>query len=140
MSEKIDTTPCLVNSVEKRSISCPSPLTPRAVFYKLKTMPLHNIREIYLDHAATTYLDPRVRESMEPYWELEYGNPSSLSRPGRRAKEALDKARETIAQLLNCRSDELTFTGGGTEAINLAIFGAVKQYGVPFQTKFCTGG
>ncbi|MBI2640415.1 MAG: cysteine desulfurase [Candidatus Sungbacteria bacterium] len=86
------------------------------------------MREIYLDHAATTYLDPRVKEAMEPYWELEYGNPSSLYRPGRRAKEALDQARESIAHSLNCRSDELTFTGGGTEAINLAIFGAARAY------------
>lgn len=86
------------------------------------------MKEIYLDHAATTYLDPRVKEAMEPYWENEYGNPSSLYRPGRRAKEALDQARETIAQILRCRPEEITFTGGGTEAINLAIFGAARMY------------
>ena len=86
------------------------------------------MREVYLDHAATTYLDPRVKEAMETYWEIEYGNPSSLYRPGRRAKEALDQARETIARILNCRAEELTFTGGGTEAINLALFGAARFY------------
>lgn len=86
------------------------------------------MREVYLDHAATTYLDSRVKEAMEPYWEIEYGNPSSLYRPGRRAKEALDEARRSVAQVLNCKIDELTFTGGGTEAINLAILGAARFY------------
>ncbi|QQG45749.1 MAG: cysteine desulfurase [Candidatus Sungiibacteriota bacterium] len=83
---------------------------------------------VYLDHAATTYLDPRVAEAMEPYWEEEYGNPSSLYRPGRRAKESLDSARSVVARLLNCKSEELVFTGGGTEAINLAIFGVARMY------------
>lgn len=87
------------------------------------------MREIYLDHAATTYLDPRVREAMNPYWEEEYGNPSSLYLRGRRAKEALDDARETIARLLHARSDEIVFTGGGTEALNLGIFGSARMYG-----------
>ena len=80
------------------------------------------MREVYLDHAATTYLDPRVKEAMEPYWTEEFGNPSSLYRKGRRAKDALDHARETIARILNCRPEELIFTGGGTEAVNLALF------------------
>jgi len=86
------------------------------------------MREIYLDHAATTYLDPLVKEAMVPYWEIEFGNPSSLYRPGRRAKDALDQARETIARILSCRPEELTFTGGGTEAINLALFGVARMY------------
>lgn len=86
------------------------------------------MREVYLDHAATTYLDPRVREAMEPYWEIEYGNPSSLYRAGRKAKEALDQSRDTVAQTLHCRPEEITFTGGGTEAINLAIFGVARMY------------
>lgn len=86
------------------------------------------MREVYLDHAATTYLDPRVKEAMELYWEIEFGNPSSLYRAGRRAKEALDNARATVARILNCRADELIFTGGGTEAINLAIFGIARMY------------
>lgn len=93
------------------------------------------MKEVYLDHAATTYLDPRVKEAMEPYWEEEYGNPSSLYRPGRRAKEALDNARGTIARFLNCRADEVVFTGGGTEAINLAIFGIARYYSTLSQTK-----
>ncbi len=86
------------------------------------------MKEVYLDHAATTYLDSRVKEAMEPYWEMEYGNPSSLYRSGRRAKEALDGARETVGRILRCRPEEITFTGGGTEAINLAIFGVARMY------------
>lgn len=86
------------------------------------------MREVYLDHAATTYLDPRVKAAMDSYWEQEFGNPSSLYRAGRRAKEALDRARETTAYILNARSDEIIFTGGGTEAINLALFGVARMY------------
>lgn len=86
------------------------------------------MREVYLDYAATTHVDPRVREAMEPYWETEYGNPSSLYRPGRRAKDALDAARTTIADILHCKSEELIFTGGGTESINLAILGVARFY------------
>lgn len=86
------------------------------------------MKEVYLDHAATTYLDPRVKDAMEPYWEMEYGNPSSLYRPGRRAKDALDHARDTVARILKCRPEELVFTGGGTEAINLALFGVARFY------------
>ena len=81
-----------------------------------------------MDHAATTYILPEVKKAMEPYWEEEYGNPSSLYRPGRRAKDALDEARQTIARILNCKPEELIFTGGGTEAINLAIFGVARFY------------
>lgn len=86
------------------------------------------MREVYLDHAATTYLDQRVKEAMEPYWGTEFGNPSSLYRAGRKAKEALDNARQTVARFLNCRPEEIIFTGGGTEAINLAIFGIAHFY------------
>lgn len=86
------------------------------------------MREVYLDHAATTYLDPRVKEAMESYWEIEYGNPSSLYRTGRRAKDALDEARGVIALYLHSRPEEIIFTGGGTEAINLAIFGVARFY------------
>lgn len=86
------------------------------------------MREVYLDHAATTYLDPRVVDAMKPYWIENFGNPSSLYRTGRRAKDALDKSRETVAKILHCRPEELFFTGGGTEAINLALFGVARVY------------
>lgn len=89
---------------------------------------LDTMREVYLDHAATTYLDPRVKEAMEPYWEMEYGNPSSLYLRGRHTKDALDNARKTVAQVLNCRVEEIIFTGGGTESINLAIFGTARMH------------
>ncbi|MBU6414693.1 cysteine desulfurase [Patescibacteria group bacterium] len=87
-----------------------------------------NHQEIYLDHAATTYLDPRVKSAMDLYWEEEFGNPSSLYRTGRRAKDALDGARASVARMLNAKPDEIIFTGGGTEAINLAIFGGAHFY------------
>lgn len=86
------------------------------------------IRDVYLDHAATTYLDPRVRKAMEPFWEDNFGNPSSLYRTGRKAKQVLDEARATIARLLNCQITELIFTAGGTESDNLAILGVAKAW------------
>lgn len=84
------------------------------------------MKEIYLDHASTTYLDPRVAGAMRPYLESEYGNPSSLHRKGRRAKEAVENARQTIAEILNCLPEEIIFTGSGSEAINLALLGTAR--------------
>lgn len=84
--------------------------------------------EIYLDHAATTPLDPRVKQAMEPYGDVVYGNPSTLYRQGRLAKEAVDQGRATVARILNCKSDEIIFTAGGTEADNIAIFGATQFF------------
>ncbi len=86
------------------------------------------MREIYLDHAATTPLDPRVKAAMEPYWDLVYGNPSTLYRQGRLAKDAVDNARATVARILNCRAEEIVFTAGSTEADNIAIFGATQLF------------
>lgn len=85
-------------------------------------------KSIYLDHAATTYLDPRVKEAMEPFWDDYYGNPSSLYKKGREALNATSTARKTIAGILNCKSDEIVFTAGGSESINLAILGAARQW------------
>jgi len=84
--------------------------------------------EIYLDHAATAPLDPRVREAMLPYLGEDFGNPSSLHVTGRRAKRALDDARDEVAKVLHCRASELVFTSGGTEADNLAILGIYRAY------------
>ncbi|MCX7792683.1 MAG: cysteine desulfurase, partial [Chloroflexaceae bacterium] len=81
-------------------------------------------RTIYLDHAATTPLDPRVLEAMLPYLTEHYGNPSSIHRLGRAALQALDDAREQVALVLGCSRREVIFTGGGSESINLAIKGA----------------
>lgn len=79
---------------------------------------------VYLDHAATTPLRPEALEAMLPYLGAEFGNPSSPHVYGRRARMALDEARERIAQRLNADPRELVLTSGGTEALNLAIKGA----------------
>jgi cysteine desulfurase len=82
---------------------------------------------IYLDHHATTPVDPRVMEAMQPWWIAWAGNAASIShRAGRRAREAVESARETIARCLDCRNDELVFTSGATEANNLAIKGLLS--------------
>src|ERR1044071_7181084 len=80
-------------------------------------------RQIYLDHAATTPLDERVVAAMLPYFTEQFGNPSSIHRHGRAALEALDDARETVAAVLGASRKEIIFTGGGSEADNLAIKG-----------------
>jgi cysteine desulfurase len=79
---------------------------------------------VYLDHAATTPTDPRVLEAMLPYFTEHFGNPSSVYRLGRTALQALDTARSAVAAVLNCSPQEIVFTGGGSEANNLAIKGA----------------
>lgn len=79
---------------------------------------------IYLDHAATTPVHPRVLEAMLPYFAEKYGNPSSIYSVARESRRALDEARDTVAQVLGARSSEIIFTGGGSEADNLAIKGA----------------
>ncbi len=81
---------------------------------------------IYLDHAATTPLDSRVLEAMLPYLTERFGNPSSIHRLGREARQALDEARESVAQVLNASPQEIIFTSGGTEADNLAIKGVTQ--------------
>ncbi len=80
---------------------------------------------LYLDHAATTAVRPQVRETMAPYLDDVFGNPSGLHEVSRRAKNALEEARERAAHLLGAdRPLEIVFTGGGTEADNLAVAGA----------------
>ena len=80
-------------------------------------------RLVYLDHAATTPVDERVVAAMLPYFTEFYGNPSSIHRAGRAALEALDDARETLASVFGASRKEIIFTGGGSEADNLAIKG-----------------
>ena len=79
---------------------------------------------VYLDHAATTPLRPEVLEAMEPYLTEHFGNPSSIHGTGRRARLGLDEARESVARVLGAKPREIVFTGGGTEADNLAVKGA----------------
>ncbi len=83
---------------------------------------------VYLDHAATTYLDPRVSEVMAPFWEDKFGNPSSISSFGRLAKTAIDTSRATIARQLHANPQEVIFTGNGTESDNLAILGLCRAW------------
>lgn len=80
-------------------------------------------RTIYLDHAATTPVDEQVLAAMLPYFTEQYGNPSSIHRLGRSALQALDDARETVASILGAGRREVIFTGGGSEADNLAVKG-----------------
>lgn len=78
---------------------------------------------IYLDHAATTPVDPQVIAAMEPWLGSEFGNPSSLYSEGRKAREAIDEAREVVSRSLGCLFGEVVFTSSGTEAANLGILG-----------------
>ena len=78
---------------------------------------------IYLDHAATTRLNPKALEAMMPYLGEQYGNPSGQYALGRQAARALDDARHAVSELLACKPAEVVFTGPGTESINSAIKG-----------------
>lgn len=82
--------------------------------------------DVYLDHAATTPLDPRVLASMQPLLGATFGNPSALYRRGRDAKRALDSARARVATVLGVTPAEIIFTGSGTESDNHAIFGIAR--------------
>jgi cysteine desulfurase len=81
---------------------------------------------IYLDHAATTPLDPRVLEAMLPYLAQHWGNPSSVYLEAQEARKGLEWARRTVAQALGCRPQEVIFTSGASEANNLALRGVAQ--------------
>ncbi len=78
---------------------------------------------IYMDHSATTPVDPRVVEAMLPYWTEAYGNPSSIHGLGRQAATALEDARRRLAEILHCQPAEIVITSCGTESDNLALRG-----------------
>ena len=80
-------------------------------------------RTIYLDHAATTAVDPRVVEAMLPYFTEHYGNASSIYSLGRETRKAMDEARRTVADILSCKPEEVIFTSCGSESDNLALRG-----------------
>jgi cysteine desulfurase len=86
------------------------------------------MKTIYLDHAATTPLDPAVLEAMRPYFSDIFGNPSSFHTLGMQAKDAVSDARGRIAKLLNAHEDEIIFTSGGTESDNLAVIGVPRYF------------
>ncbi|MGB1581886.1 MAG: aminotransferase class V-fold PLP-dependent enzyme, partial [Nevskiales bacterium] len=81
---------------------------------------------IYFDHNATTAVDESVFTAMQPYFREVFGNPSSLHRFGRNARDAVNRAREQLAALVGVQASQLLFTSGGTEANNTAIKGLVK--------------
>ena len=90
------------------------------------------MKRIYLDYAATTPTDPEVLKAMEPYWTEIFGNASSIHSFGQEARKAMEEARQTLADFLGAKTDEIIFNSGGTEANNTAIFGvahALKNKG-----------
>ena len=97
------------------------------VFLSLEQGEMMTLDRIYLDHNATTPVDPAVVEAMLPYLGDGFGNASSVHGFGREAKVALENAREQIAAFINCEPSELYFTSGGTESDNLAVLGTAYQ-------------
>jgi cysteine desulfurase len=85
------------------------------------------MRKVYLDHAATTPLDSRVLEVMQPYLTEKYGNPSSFHSVGKSVADDLDQARADVIKVIGCRADEIIFTSGGTESDNLALLGYARK-------------
>lgn len=88
-------------------------------------------RLIYLDHAATTPVRHEVLDAMLPYFSQAFGNPSSLYAIAGESRNAIDEARARVASVLNCRTSEVVFTGGGTEADNMAIKGVASTFDEP---------
>jgi cysteine desulfurase len=86
---------------------------------------------VYLDHSATTPVDPRVRDAMLPYLTEIFGNPSSLHRFGQRALAAVDESRRTVAEILHAQPNDIVFTANGTEADNLALRGVAFAMRAP---------
>ena len=86
----------------------------------------------YFDHAATTAVKEEVLKEMLPYFSIEYGNPSSIYSIGRKAKKAIEEARQRVARAINCNPKEIYFTGCGSESDNIAVKGiahSLKQKG-----------
>ncbi len=81
---------------------------------------------IYMDHSATTPLDPRVLDAMLPYFSDQFANSKAIHRFGREAEQAVDAARRTVARVLNCKPGEVVFTSGGSESDNLALRGLAQ--------------
>lgn len=88
------------------------------------------MKRIYLDYAATSPIKPEVLTAMRPYFTKKFGNPSSIYSFGRETRAAIDKAREQVAEFLNCQPEEIIFTSGGTESDNLAIRGLISSIGL----------
>jgi cysteine desulfurase len=84
------------------------------------------MRRVYMDSNATTPLLPEVLEAMRPYFLEQFGNASSIHHHGQQARAAVERSRESVAKLFNCRAAEIIFTSGGTESDNLALFGLIE--------------
>ena len=87
---------------------------------------------IYFDNAASTAVHPEVVKEMLPYFDVQYGNPSSIHQFGRKTKNAIEKARKQVAALIGAEPDEITFTSGGTESNNTIFYG-IKFQGAKFE-------
>lgn len=85
-------------------------------------------KEVYLDYAASTPIDAHVRAHMMSFYSNSYGNPSSLHIHGRRSRAAIEEARSVVASHINAHPDEIIFTGGGTEANNIALIGTARAH------------
>src|SRR3954469_19268514 len=88
-----------------------------------------SMNRIYFDNAATTALDPEVLDAMMPYLTEKFGNPSSIYSYGRESRLAIEKARKSVAKILNAHPAEIFFTSGGTESTNTALSAAVRDLG-----------
>jgi cysteine desulfurase len=86
------------------------------------------MERIYLDHAATTPMHPKVAEKIFEAMNMNFGNPSSIHSFGREARSLLDQARETLASSIGAKKNEIIFTSGGTEADNMALLGVAESY------------
>ena len=85
-------------------------------------------KTVYFDYNATTPVNPEVLESMLPYFNVQFGNASSIHSYGWQASEAIDIAREQVAKLIAASPSEITFTSGATESLNMAIKGIASRY------------
>src|SRR5438093_4648681 len=110
--------------------SCASMTSRRAARWlissSLITPRLAYVKRVYLDHAATTPVDPEVADAMARVLRDAHGNPSSIYAEGRAARELVDRAREDVAAVLGAQPTEIVFTSGGTEADHLALRGVMK--------------
>src|SRR5436309_14607147 len=110
--------------------SCASMTRRRAARWLISTSlitpRLTHVKRVYLDHAATTPVDPEVADAMARVLRETHGNPSSIYLEGRAARELVDRAREDVAAVLGAQPMEIVFTSGGTEADNLALRGVMK--------------
>lgn len=87
------------------------------------------IREVYLDHAATTYIEPGVFSAMRPFLTEHFGNPSALYHIGRFSSKAIAESRKKVAEIIHALPENIIFTGSGTESDNMAIYGIAKAHG-----------